>query len=157
MQKGETYGRSRDTRIGLWRTRYELSADGQPLGTWEGRAWRTGGTFDLAGRRYNVDGNLWASRFTMTDESGATVAEADRVGRKRWTVTAAGGRTYQFQRASIWRSEEQLIVNEQPVGAVRRTSVWRGHAVADLPGLPLPLQVLSPAAPTVEAWWIADA
>jgi hypothetical protein len=52
----------------------------------------------------------------------------------------AGGRTYQFQRASIWRGEERLIVNEQPVGAVRRTSVWRGHAVADLPGLSLPVQ-----------------
>jgi hypothetical protein len=127
-------------RTGFWRSRYELTADGQPLGTWEGRLWRTGGTFDLAGRRHEVAGNAWGTRYTLTDETGAPVATADRVGRKRWTVTA-GGRTHQFQRTSIWRSEERLIANEQTAGTVRRTSVWRGDAVADLPGLPLPVQV----------------
>jgi hypothetical protein len=127
-------------RIGVWGTRYELSADGQPLGTWRSRAWRTGGTFDLAGRHYEVGGNLWGTRYTMTDESGRTVASADRVGRKRWTVVA-GGRPYQFQRKSMWRFEEQLVTNEQTAGTVRRTSMWRGDAVADLPDLPLPVQV----------------
>jgi hypothetical protein len=126
-------------RIAVWRARYELTADGQPLGTWNGRAWRYGGTVDLAGRHYEVGGNLWGTRFTMAQESGETVAAADRVGRKRWTVTA-GGRTYGFQRASIWRYEEQLVANEQPVGTVRRTSMWRGDAVAELPGMPLPVQ-----------------
>jgi hypothetical protein len=127
-------------KIGLWRPRYELTADGQPLGTWEGRTWRTGGTFDLGDRDYEVGGNLWGTRYTMTDESGRLVASADRVGRKRWTVTA-GGRSYQFQRKSLWRSEEHLVANEQTAGTVRRTSLWRGDAVADLPDLPLPVQV----------------
>jgi hypothetical protein len=126
--------------IGFWRSRYELTADGQPLATWRSRLWRTGGPLDLAGRRYEVGGNLWGTRYTMTDESGVLVASADRVGRKRWTVMA-GGRSYQFQRASMWRSEERLITNEQTAGTVRRTSVWRGDAVADLPDLPLPVQV----------------
>jgi hypothetical protein len=139
-------------RTGFWRNRYELTADGQPLGTWQGRTWRTGGTFDLAGRRYEVGGNVWGTRYALTDESGALVASADRVGRKRWKVTT-GGRTYQFQRASMWRSEEHLIANEQPMGTVRRTSVWRGDAVADLPGLPLPVQafVLAVALTTWDA------
>jgi len=127
-------------RISLWRNRYELVADGQPLATWEGRFWRSGGTFDVAGRRYDVKANVWGSRFELTDEFGMMVAAADRVGRRRWAVEA-GGRSYQFQRASLWRSEEVLVADGRPVGSVRRVSLWRGDAVADLPGLPLPLQV----------------
>ena len=127
-------------RTSLWRDRYDLVADGQPLATWDGRAWRSGGTFDLAGRRYDVKSNVWGTRFEMTDEMGMTVASADRVGRKRWTVEA-GGRTYGFQRASWWRSEELLLADDRPAGSVRRVSTWRSDAVADLPGLPLPVQV----------------
>ncbi len=126
-------------RVSLWRSRYELAVDGRPVAMWEGRAWRTGGTFDLAGRRYDVRSNGWGTRFEMTDESGMIVAAADRVGRKRWTVQASG-RSYQFQRASWWRSEEVLVGNGRPVGSVRRVSAWRGDAVADLPDLLLPVQ-----------------
>lgn len=127
-------------RTSLWRSRYALSADGRPLAMWEGRVWRTGGTLDLAGRRYDLSSNIWGTRFQMTDEFGMSVAAADRVGRKRWTVEASG-RTYQFQRASMWRSEEVLIADGRPVGSVRRPSAWRSDAVADLPDLPLPVQV----------------
>ena len=125
--------------VSRWRSRYELAVDGQPVAMWEGIAWRTGGTFDLAGRRYDVRSNGWGTRFEMTDESGMIVAAADRVGRKRWTVQASG-RSYQFQRASWWRSEEVLVGNGRPVGSVRRVSAWRGDAVADLPDLLLPVQ-----------------
>jgi hypothetical protein len=128
------------TKTSVWRRTYRLDADGQPLATWEGRLWRSGGVFDLAGRHYEVTANPWGSRFTMTDQFGMTVASAERVGRKRWTV-AAGGRDYQFQRASILRKEERLVEDGKVVGAIRRRSAWRGDAVADLPGLPLPVQV----------------
>jgi len=128
-------------RVSLWRNRYEIIADGQPLAMWDGRVWRSGGTFDLAGRRYDVKSNVWGTRFEMTDEAGMIVATADRVGRKRWTVEASG-RTYRFQRASWWRSEELLVADGRPVGSVRRVSRWRSDAVADLPDdLPLPFQV----------------
>jgi hypothetical protein len=86
-------------KASLWRDRYDLVADGRPLATWDGRTWRRGGTFDLAGRRYEVKPNMWASRFEMTDQTGMVVASGERVGRKRWTVQA-NGRTYRFQRAS---------------------------------------------------------
>ena len=49
-------------RVGLWRNRYEIIADGQPLAMWDGRVWRSGGTFDLAGRRYDVKSNVWGTR-----------------------------------------------------------------------------------------------
>jgi hypothetical protein len=127
-------------RVNLWRNRYEIVADGQPLAMWDGRVWRNGGTFDLAGRRYDVKSNVRGTRFEMTDEAGIIVATADRVGRKRWTVQASS-RTYRFQRASWWRSEELLGADGRPVGSVRRVSHWRRDAVADLPDLPVPLQV----------------
>lgn len=127
-------------KVNVWRNRYELASDGQPLTTWDRRTWRSGGTFELAGRRYHVRGNVWATRFEMTDEFGMNLAAADRVGRKRWTVEASG-RSYQFQRASLWRSEQMLVTDGRPVGSVRRASAWRGDAVAELPGLPLPVQV----------------
>jgi hypothetical protein len=124
----------------VWRGRYELLADGRVISVWEPRVWRTAGSFELAGRRYEVTGNAWGTRYTMTDQVGMAVATADRVGRKRWTVSAEG-RTYQFQRPSWFRSEERLLSGDQPVGSVRRVSVWRGDTVADLPGLSLPVQV----------------
>jgi hypothetical protein len=127
-------------KISMWRDRYEIAADGRTLATWEGRLWRTGGTFDLAGRHYDVRSNALGSRYEMTDQVGVGVASADRVGRKRWTVTA-DGRTYAFQRASWWRSEEVLVVDGRRMGTVRRVRAWRGDAVADLPGLSLPVQV----------------
>ncbi|HEU5469284.1 MAG TPA: hypothetical protein VFV67_01425 [Actinophytocola sp.] len=126
-------------KVSWWRNSYQLVADGELLATWTGRVWRGGGTVDLAGQRHEVAANAWSSRFEMTDEAGAVVAAADRVGRKRWTV-AADGRTYRFRRASWWRSEELLDEAGQPVGSVRRVG-WGGTAVADLPGLSLPVQV----------------
>jgi hypothetical protein len=60
---------------------------------WNGRGWRNGGTFDLAGRRYDVKSNVWGTQFQMIDEPGMIVATADRVGRKRWTVERAAEHT----------------------------------------------------------------
>jgi hypothetical protein len=127
-------------RKGFWKGDYELNVDGRPLTRWDAKTWRTGGWFELDGRRYEVRANGWGTRYEMTDPTGMPVAGAHRVGRKRWTVEA-GGRTYGFERASFWRSEERLVADGRPVGSVRRVSAWRGDAVADLPGLPLPVQV----------------
>ena len=77
-------------RVSLWRSRYELVADGRPLATWDGRVWRNGGSFDLAGRHYEVTSNVFGTRFELTDQVGMPVATAQRVGRRRWTVEAGG-------------------------------------------------------------------
>ena len=127
-------------KASFWRNRYEISADGEVLLTWEGSSWRHGGTFELAGQQYSVRGNMWGSRYGMVDQFGTRVASADRVGRKNWTVEA-GGRAYTFHRRSIFRQEEQLHSEGQRLGTVKRSNRWRSDAVADLPGLPLPVQV----------------
>ena len=51
----------------------------------------------------------------MVDDAGAVVASADRVGRKRWTVEAAG-QTYHFRRKSFWGNEEELVLGDTRVG-----------------------------------------
>lgn len=123
-----------------WRNSYEISVNGQPVTTWDGATWRSGGDFELNGQRYQVRSNAWGNTFSLTDERGMPIASANRVGRRRWTVEA-GGQTYHFQRTSIWRNEHELRVGGQRVGAVRQTSAWGGDLVADLPGLPMPVQI----------------
>lgn len=127
-------------KAGIWSHRYEIAADGKHLATWDGSMWKHGGHFELEGRRYEVRGNMWGSKYGMVAEDGTPLASAERVGRKRWTV-AAGGRTYEFQRASMWRREEELLSAGLKIGSIKRVSVWRSDAEADLPGLPVPLQV----------------
>lgn len=51
------------------------------------------------------------------------------------------GRTYEFRRASLWRREEALYAGGERVGSVKRSSLWRSTATAELPGLPLPVQL----------------
>jgi hypothetical protein len=127
-------------KTSIWRSRYEVSADGRPLTTWDGRVWKSGGDFQLAGQQYRVRGNVLGGTYRLVDSAGATLATARRVGRKRWTVETDRA-TYAFRRKSMWSSEQELLAGESRVGSVRRTSAWRGDAVADLPGLPVPVQV----------------
>jgi len=90
----------------------------------------------------------------MVNQYGSRIASANHVGRTNWTVEA-DGRTYEFRRASVWRQEEELHSRGRSVGSVRRTSLWRGDAVADLPGLPLSVQVFVLA--VVLTKWDSDA
>jgi hypothetical protein len=100
----------------------------------------SGGHGRQHGRSYSVKSNTWGSRYSMLDDRGAVCAEAERVGRKHWAVLA-GGRTYEFRRPSIWSSDQLLVDGEHTVGVITRPSAWRGDLAADLPGLPLPVQV----------------
>lgn len=124
----------------IWRSRYDISVDGRRVARWEPSWWRSGGVFDLDGQRYQVRGNALGSRFELIGPAGQPLASAQRVGRKRWTVQA-GDSTYEFRRASIWRGDQELLLGEQAVGSIRRASVWRSSAVADLPGMPEPVAV----------------
>ena len=121
-------------RTSRWTRAYELSLDGRPLTTFDRAFWRNAGTFTVDGRRFELRSDLWGSTYRLAEADGTVVASAQRVGRKDWTVQV-GDRTHQFRRRSVWRAEEELLVEGQPVGAIRRTSMWSGGAQADLPGL----------------------
>jgi hypothetical protein len=125
---------------GAFSPAYDILLDGRPLTRWEASWWRSRGTFALDGQTYEVQGNRWGTQFTLLDQFGGTVATAGKLGRREWTV-ATGGRTYHFRRASWWRQQEDLILDGQPAGWIRRTSMWRRAAQADLPTLPRPAQV----------------
>ncbi|WBB53564.1 hypothetical protein [Verrucosispora sp. WMMD573] len=127
-------------RVSVWRSRYVVTDRGREIAVWDSSVWRSGGEFELEGRRFQVRSNAWGTRYTMVDDAGAPVASADRVGRKRWTVEAAG-QTYQFRRKSIWGGEEELVLGDTRVGSVRKTSVWRGDIAIELPGLATALQL----------------
>jgi hypothetical protein len=131
---------ARRTRV--WKNRYDISVDGQPLVTWDGSAWLTGGTLELEGRRYRVHTTLRGSTYSMQTEDGTEVASARRVGRKRWMIEA-DGTTYEFLRSSMWSQNQELLSAGRPVGYVKRTSFWRNDAVAELPGLSLPAQLFA--------------
>jgi hypothetical protein len=122
-------------RRSAWRNDYEITADGRPVAVFTGSLWRGGGALTVDGRRYEVKSSTWATSYTLVDDAGAVVAEAQRIGRKDWSIDA-GGATHAFRRSSAWSLEQEHVVQGMPMGAIRRTSMWRGDAVADLPGLP---------------------
>ena len=122
-------------RKSIWAGGYDLVLDDQSLASFNTSTWRTGGSFVVDGRPYEVRSNLWASTYSLVADDGSVVATASRVGRKDWTVEA-GSATHTFRRVSPWRHEEELHVGGQRVGSIKRTSIWGGDAVADLPGLP---------------------
>jgi hypothetical protein len=128
------------TKTSVWSNKYSIAVDGREVAIWDGSFWKVGGSFQLEGREYRVSANMWGSKYGMVRDDGVPLAKADRVGRKRWTVES-DGRTYEFQRASMWRQEQELRSGGERVGSVRRTSMWRSDATADLPGLPLPVQI----------------
>jgi hypothetical protein len=127
-------------RASLWNRTYNITVDGVSVVTWKGSLWKSGGQFEVGGRRYQVTSNAFATSYQMVDQTGMVVATATRVLRKNWTVEAEG-RTHQFRRASVWREEQELLVDGERVGSVRRLSMWRTDAIADLPTLPLATQI----------------
>ena len=141
-------------KASIWTNLYDIAVDGLPLATWDESIWRSGGEVELDGKHYQVRANMWGTTYGMADQDGTLLASADRVGRKAWKVKA-DGRTYEFRRASAWRQEEELLVGGLRLGSVKRTSMWRGDAVADLPGLPLYVQVFVLA--VVLATWDSSA
>ncbi len=142
-------------RKSAWRNDYEFVADGRPLAVFNGSLWRGGGALLVEGRRYEVRSSTWATSYTLVDDAGAPVASATRVGRKDWAIDA-GGVSYSFRRSSMWSLEQEQVVQGMPVGTVRRTSMWRGDAVADLPLLPLLVAVFATTV-VLTTWDVAAA
>jgi hypothetical protein len=127
-------------RMSMWRGRYRLVSDGREVAVWEPSWWRTGGDFEIDGRRFQVRHNGWGGKYRMLDEAGNEVAALERAGRKYWAVRA-DGRVYEFRRASLWGNEQELVSAGVKTGSIRRTSGWTGAIEADLPGMPLPVQI----------------
>lgn len=132
------------TRVGAFSTAYDITIDGRTITRWDKSTWRSGGSFTVEGRRYEVRSNLWGSTYTMTDESGSPVASAANPNRRQWSV-AAGSQTFEFRRRSWWRPQYDLFVGGQTVGFVRRPNSWRSATVAELPTMPLAVQVFAVA------------
>jgi hypothetical protein len=131
----------RASRVGVLSTRYEISRDEAVLCTWKPSAFFGGGAFVLDGRGFEVTRGGWTGRrYRLLDEAGELVALADGVGRQSWTLEAAGV-THEFERTSPFRRDQVLLADGVEAGSVRRNSAWFGDAEADLPGLPLPVQV----------------
>ncbi len=141
-------------RLRLWDGRYDLLEDGRWVATWERSLWATGGRFELGGRSFTVRANLLVDEARLTGAGGRWLASAHGFGRKNWTIEA-DGETYHFSRAAPWRHEEKLLDGRRRLGSVRRTNVWRGDAVADLPGLPRVVEVFAIA--VVLTRWESDA
>jgi hypothetical protein len=85
-------------------------------------------------------GGWTGRRYRLLDESGGLIAVADGVGRLAWTLDIGGVR-HTFERPSPFRRDQALVVDGAAKGTVRRTSAWWGEAEAELPGLPLLVQV----------------
>ncbi|MCW0213276.1 MAG: hypothetical protein OJJ54_07945 [Pseudonocardia sp.] len=129
----------------LWARDHLISTDGREITTFSASWWSTGGRFALDGGEYEVRATFRGQRYAMAEVgSDAPAATAAGVGRRRWTL-AAGGRTVEFRRASFLSSDQVMAVDGEDVGFVNRLSVWRGGAVADLPGLDVPVQVFAVA------------
>lgn len=127
-------------RVSLWRNRYEIVADGQPLAMWDGRVWRNGGTFDLAGRRYDVKSKR-VGHAIRDDRRGRHDRRDGRSGRSQ-AVDGGGERPNIPFPASVMVAIRGVTRCRWPAGGLRSgASRWRRDAVADLPDLPLPLQV----------------
>ena len=141
-------------KTGTWKRSYVVTDRGREIATWDKSTWKSGGEFTLEGRRFRVRSNGWGSKYSMTDDSDAVVAGAERVGRKRWTVSA-GGQTYNFRRKSMWSSEEELVLGDTRVGSVRKTSFWGTTVGVELPGLTPALQLFVLA--VVLSKWDAEA
>jgi hypothetical protein len=117
---------------------------GKLLTMWIQKALQQAGEFELDGARYTVRTAGWTQRqASLITADGTVLAEADGVGRKRWTVQA-GGVVHNFERASILRSDQALVnAGQQQIGLIRRAGFWGQRAQADLPGLPLPVAVFA--------------
>lgn len=117
---------------------------GKLIAFWNPKTWRQAGEFELLGARYTVQTAGWAAqRASLIGSDGAVLAEADGVGKKRWTVRA-GDAIHDFERTSIWRADQTLVnAGRQQIGLIRRVGFWGQRAEADLPGLPLPVAVFA--------------
>lgn len=142
-------------KASVWKKRYDISVDGDPIVTWDPAAWLSGGTLIVEGRPYRVRVSVLGATYTMEGDDGTVVAIAKRVGRRKWTIETPDGGVYEFHRISFWGTEQELMSGGQRLGSVKKVGFWRSGATADLPGIPLPLQVFTLA--VILSMWARNA
>lgn len=127
--------------ISKWTNRYAVSRDGRPIATLDAILRdNDSGSFTLDGRRYRLPGAIWDTRFAMLDERGGVVAEAERVNRKCWTVSAAG-QIYHLRRTSTWGRRHQLDAGDLPLGTIHRIGGSDRAVELDLSGVPALVEI----------------
>jgi hypothetical protein len=129
-------------RVSVWHGRYDITMDGQPVAMWQKSDSRTGGTLEWESRRYLMLASLMGGTASLTAAGGPLIATAHDVGRARWTIHA-DGTTYAFRRGAPWRQEEKLLVQGRHVGSIKRTNIVRGNTAADLPEIPLVVELFA--------------
>jgi hypothetical protein len=123
---------------------HDLTLHGAPLTLLTTRLRDGNSDFEFAGHRYEVRTSFLSRRYDLVSNEWSH-AVADGIGRKRWTVAHAWG-VHGLARAR-WgdNSSLQLLAGDVQVGHVRRTSMWRLDAEAELSVLPPLVQVFTVA------------
>lgn len=131
----------RASRHGLFRYRYDLTEDGEPVAQLAGFR-REGCEFTLEGRTLRV-GRERSKRFVITGPDGR-VATADRESGRRWRITTPEGHL-ELVRPSVWRSAWEVHRGGRPVGRIEQDrGLFARTSHADLPAdLPLPVRVFA--------------
>ena len=62
-------------RKSIWAGGYDLVLDDQSLASFNTSTWRTGGSFVVEGRPYEVRSNLWASTHSLVADDGSVVVD----------------------------------------------------------------------------------
>jgi hypothetical protein len=132
-------GMLRVKQVGFLAPDYDVFSNDESLTLYETSMWRAGGTFTLDAVVYEARCNLMASWWDLTT-GDKLVARAGSLLRAQWTIQA-DGHSYRFQRAGLFRREFEYLRDDAVVGFIRRPSMWNNDIEADLPGLPLVLQV----------------
>jgi hypothetical protein len=125
---------------GAWKKRMVVAQDGAPVTTWSEGGWGGPGGFELDGRRYVISSTFLGSRYLLNSAPNEPVAEARRPGGRRWSLLV-DGREHQFHRPFLGGGEHRLLVDGEQVGYVRKGGFREPGLRADLPGIPLPVQV----------------
>lgn len=130
----------RASRYGVFRRRYELSDDGNPV-TELAKFRRESCEFLVEGVTLRVTRER-GKRFVLDGPTGR-LATADRETSRRWAITTPTGRL-ELARPSMWKSAWELGRGGQPVGRIAYDGVFTRTSYADLPSdLPLAIRVFA--------------
>lgn len=119
---------------------HTLVLDGQDVGRWRHRDWKSGGRVELPGQVLQLHARSRARSYELRVRD-RVVARAERAGMRRWTLTH-DGTEYELSRASGLRGERHLLRDGERVGVLRRAGFGK-RVVVDLPGAPASLQVFA--------------
>lgn len=124
---------------GFFRNGFDLVDAGRVVSTLRGSVWGEGGEIVAGGERFGFR-REGRRRFRL-DGGAGTVAVAERrsLWSGQWTVLL-GVQEYGLVKAGWFARAYRLVDGDREVGRVDRAGTFRRGAVAELPGLPAPVQ-----------------